>query len=318
MPAEKVTTVLGEISPEALGFCQMHEHIMLRKGVPALLDPALMADDIEKSTQELSLLRAAGGCTVVDAQPIGCGRMAAELAEASRRSGITVIASTGFHVRRFYPSEHWLFDMTETDLEKLFCREITDGMYENCDLVFSGEATKHRAGIVKAALEERGLGKTERKLFAAAAFAARCCNVPLMIHTDRDSNPLELMDYLLSCDLPPEQMIFCHLDRTMPNGNVAKTLCAEGAYLEYDTIGRFKYHSDKEEIRRIEEILDAGWVKRLLLSLDTTYRRMLSYGGDIGLNYLLQTFLPAMHNSGISEAVLERIMRKNPKEVFGS
>ena len=139
-----------------------------------------------------------------------------------------------------------------------------------------------------------------------------------MIHTDRDSNPLELMDYLLSCDLPPEQMIFCHLDRTMPNGNVAKTLCAEGAYLEYDTIGRFKYHSDKEEIRRIEEILDAGWVKRLLLSLDTTNRRMLSYGGDIGLNYLLQTFLPAMHNSGISEAVLERIMRKNPKEVFGS
>ena len=61
MIAEKVTTVLGEISPEALGFCQMHEHIMLRKGVPALLDPALMADDIEKSTQELSLLRAAGG-----------------------------------------------------------------------------------------------------------------------------------------------------------------------------------------------------------------------------------------------------------------
>ena len=59
MPAEKVTTVLGGISPEALGFCQMHEHIMLRKGVPALLDPALMADDIEKSTQELSLLRAA-------------------------------------------------------------------------------------------------------------------------------------------------------------------------------------------------------------------------------------------------------------------
>ena len=154
MPAEKVTTVLGGISPETLGFCQMHEHIMLRKGVPASLDPALMADDIEKSTQELSLLRAAGGCTVVDAQPIGCGRMAAELAEASRRSGITVIASTGFHVRRFYPSEHWLFDMTETDLEKLFCREITDGMYENCDLVFSGEATKHRAGIVKAALEE--------------------------------------------------------------------------------------------------------------------------------------------------------------------
>ena len=102
----------------------------------------------------------------------------------------------------------------------------------------------------------------------------------------------------------------------MPNGNIAKTLCAEGAYLEYDTIGRFKYHSDEEEIRRIEEILDAGWVKRLLLSLDTTNRRMLSYGGDIGLNYLLQTFLPAMHRSGISEAVLERIMCKNPKEVF--
>lgn len=121
MPAEKVTTVLGEISPEALGFCQMHEHIMLRKGVPASLDPALMADDIEKSTQELLMFRTAGGCTVVDAQPIGCGRMATELAEVSLRSGITIISSTGFHVRRFYPSGHWLFDMTEANLEKLFC-----------------------------------------------------------------------------------------------------------------------------------------------------------------------------------------------------
>lgn len=61
MPAEKVTTVLGGISPEALGFCQMHEHIMLRKGVPASLDPALMADDIEKAhrSSRCSALRAA-------------------------------------------------------------------------------------------------------------------------------------------------------------------------------------------------------------------------------------------------------------------
>ena len=80
------------------------------------------------------------------------------------------------------------------------------------------------------------------------------------------------------------------------------------SYLDYD----------EEEIRRIEEILDAGWAKQLLLSLDTTNRRMLSYGGDIGLNYLLQTFLPAMRNSGIAEAMLQRIMRKNPKEVFES
>lgn len=309
-------TVLGEIAPEALGFCQMHEHIMLRRGVPAALDSALEAEDMDKSTQELAAYRAAAGSALVDAQPIGCGRMPAELAEVSRRSGVAVIASTGFHVRCFYPAEHWLFAMRESELEELFCREIEVGMYENADRKPGGTVTQHRAGIVKAALEAGTPDRTAQRLFFAAASAARCCHVPLMIHTDKGSDPLALLDHLVSVGLDPGQMIFCHTDRTMPNGQIAKTLCREGAYLEYDTIGRFKYHSDEEEIKRIGEILDAGAEDRLLLSLDTTNRRMRSYGGSIGLDYLLGTFLPLMRGHGISAETIRRLMYENPRRVL--
>lgn len=315
MRKQRITTVLGEITPEELGFCQMHEHIMLRRGVPAALDSALEAGDVNKSAQEASAYRAAGGGALVDAQPIGCGRMPAELAEVSHRSGVSVIASTGFHVRRFYPAGHWLFEMRESKLEELFCREIEDGMYENADRKLDGTVTQHRAGIVKAALEAGMPDRTARKLFFAAASAARCCCVPLMIHTDKGSDPLALLNYLTSVGLDPGQMIFCHTDRTMPNGQIAKTLCKEGAYLEYDTIGRFKYHSDEEEIRRIGDVLD-GAEDRLLLSLDTTNRRMHSYGGSIGLDYLIRTFLPIMRGYGISTETVRRLMYENPRRAL--
>ncbi|MFR1989782.1 MAG: hypothetical protein ACLS3C_06875 [Oscillospiraceae bacterium] len=46
--------------------------------------------------QELLDYRAAGGSTIVDAQPVGCNRMTKELVQLSRDSGVQIVASTGF------------------------------------------------------------------------------------------------------------------------------------------------------------------------------------------------------------------------------
>ncbi|MCD8077756.1 MAG: phosphotriesterase [Lachnospiraceae bacterium] len=311
-----ITTVCGEIRGEQLGLCQMHEHILLRRGVPASLNPALCAEEPEKSREEVRAFAEAGGNAVVDAQPIGCGRMPSELARIAVQTGVHIVASTGFHLRRFYAEEHWLFTLSERELEELFCRELCEGMYENADVRLDGIVTDRRAGLIKTACEGDSLSETQRRLFTAAAFAARICQVPLMIHTEPLSHPLALFNDLTGLGVPPERMIFCHLDRAIPEESVAYQLCREGAYVEYDTIGRFKYHSDEKEIRLIGNLLERGFEKQLLLSLDTTRQRMLAYGGEIGLTYLLHRFLPALRRAGVSEDVLRGILAENPRRVL--
>ena len=69
-----IQSVTGILPPEALTFCQCHEHILLSKGVSWQRNHALCMEDIQKSMQELLDYRAAGGSTIVDAQPVGCNR----------------------------------------------------------------------------------------------------------------------------------------------------------------------------------------------------------------------------------------------------
>ena len=310
-------TVTGEIQADQLGFCQCHEHIMLRPGVPSELNPALRADEVEKSVQEVESYRRGGGDSLVDAQPVGCGRMPEQLRQVARRTGVHLIASTGFHLRRFYPAEHWIHRISQSRLEELFAQELTVGMYSNGDCVLGGKQTAIRAGLIKTACEGEPLSPESRRLFAAAARVGAEYGVPVMIHTERGCRPLEVFDWLCGLGLSPQRMIFCHLDRTMEGNEVALRLCREGAYAEYDTIGRPKYHSDAVEVEKILALLDAGLEKRLLLSLDTTNERMLAYGGRIGLTYLKKTFLPCLERAGVSARMLGTIMRENPARVLG-
>ena len=112
--------------------------------------------------------------------------------------------------------------------------------------------------------------------------------------------------------LDPARVLVCHADRQAddfrPHVEIAKT----GAYLEYDAIHRQKYHDDASEIRLILHMLEKGHRNRLLLSLDTTAARLHHYGGEIGLPYLIETFLPALSRAGVSAADIRQITHTNP------
>ena len=248
----------------------------------------------------------------MDAQPIGCGRMPEELARISQETGVHIVASTGFYLQRFYPEGHWLYTCSERQLEELFCSELSYAMYENADNALKGPVVKRRAGLIKTACEGETLSPLSKKLFTAAVNASLACDAAIMIHTEAGSKPLALFSFLTGLGVSPERLIFCHLDRAIPEETVAHQLCSEGAFVEHDTIGRFKYHSDEEELRLILNLLNGGYQDNLLLSLDTTNQRMMSYGGSIGLTYLLKQFLPALSRAGVPEEVLCTITMKNP------
>ena len=305
-------SVLGKISSEALGFCQCHEHLMISKGRSYTINKALCLDDYQKTLTELLMFKKAGGSMIVDAQPIGCNRMAAELELLSGESGVPIIASTGFHKMIFYPDNHWIFQLTEEEVYQIFLHELVVGMYIDCNLTHPKESINAKAGIIKTALDICGLSPQYEKLFRAAVEASKISGAPLMVHIEQNADPLALVDFLKRSGANLNKTIFCHMDRACADITIHKKVCDEGIYMEYDTIGRFKYHSDEKEIEIFKEMIFSGYEDQLLFSLDTTRERLKSYTpGAIGLDYIIQTFIPLLRKAGISKEQIQKISHVN-------
>ena len=302
----KIAAVLGDISPGVLGFCQSHEHLSITGSI----------DDPKKNTAELKLYHNAGGRAIVDAQPVGCGRESGLLSRISKESAVHIIASTGFHKLSFYPENHWIRSSSEEELTELFIHELKQGMYLDGNIDFPKRQDSARAGQIKTALDTEGLSSRYQKLFTAAVQAAKDAGCAVMVHIEKNSDPLELAAFFAKQGIKGERLIFCHLDRAIADINIHKDICEQGIYLEYDTIARPKYHDDEKEISIILEMVKAGYGNRILLSLDTTRERLRSYGGTPGLTYILDVFIPLLLKRGLSETHIRSFFTENPARVF--
>lgn len=314
---KNIMTVTGPIPANNLGFCQCHEHIMLCRGTPFEIHPALCMDDTEKSMSEVIRYHSAGGSSLVDAQPGGCGRMERELYDISLNTGVHIIASTGFHKLSFYPAAHWIRTFDEKALLDFFIHEISTGMYCHIDDAPLQTSTGIKAGMVKAALDLEGLTPSYRTLFTAAAKAAILTDLPFMVHIEPGADAESLLCFLLDLGLNPSRILFCHMDRKILSAGKYLQLLEKGINLEFDTIGRFKYHDDADEINCIQQLADAGCLNQVLLSLDTTRTRMKSYTPEgIGLDYIIRVFLPELKSRGFTDTQIKQLTIENCKHIF--
>ena len=309
----KIQTVCGEIRPDQLGYCQMHEHIFVRHTPAAVSNPALCFDNEEKSIKELQDYYSNGGRTIIDAQPWSAGRDIRVLARLSQASGVQIVASTGYHLLIFYSTDHWIHFADMHQLTDLFIRELTTGAEcQNLKII----TPDLRAGIVKAAIPAEGPVGRYEILLRSAAQAAAVTGVPLLIHTEKGKNAIPAVQVCKEEGMQTERIVICHADRQAENLVYHEAIAETGVYLDYDTIHRLAYHDDQQECVLISHMIGAGYGNRLLLSLDTTAKRLRSYGGGIGLDYILTTFLDQLKTFGVSAENLQLMVNENPMRVF--
>jgi phosphotriesterase-related protein len=287
-----IRTVTGDISSEALGFTHCHEHLFTGRIEGVELEERLLIDSYRNSRKEARAFRRLGGRAIVDAQPFG-----------------------GFHTSRFYPRDSWVNTAGTDEIADLFISEIVEGMYEydpaNPFKVQSGI----RAGIIKIATGERGLTPLYEKIFRAAVKAHRITGAPIITHTELAQFGHEQAVLLTEAGVSPEHIIISHMDRVIDVDSNAR-LAEMGVFLEYDTIARFKYHSDEDELSFIGEMVAQGFGDRILLGMDTTRERMKAYGGEIGLDYIMATFLPMLTATGLESRYAEGFMIGNPRRAL--
>ena len=304
-----IMTVNGPIPASEMGFTHMHEHLYVADTPAAAKNPALRIDDEARSLEELMRFRQAGGRTIVDCQPVGAGRDIFALRRMGEAGGVHIVSVTGYHMPMFYPEGHWIFTECAEALRDRFLRELVEG-------VPGPEGARAFPGAVKAAIGRDGPeGRFGTCLRAAAGAAARA-KTPLILHTECGAGAVEAAGICESEGLDPARLAVCHVDRQAADYAPHEAVARTGAYLEYDTIARHRYHDDASEVALIRHMLDRGHGRRLLMSLDTTAARMTAYGGAPGLDYVLKRFVPMLAGAGVSGADIAAMTLENPRRLF--
>lgn len=264
-------------------------------------------EDYNKSVEELLNYRFAGGVSIVDCQPGGFGRMEKCLRNASLESGVSIIAVTGFHKLDFAENPSFFHESDVDILTQRFINEIETGMMDG------EEQLDCRAGLIKCAVtHDYDTEAVYRKLFEAASNAAMETGASIIVHMDPDADVFKTIDIFEGYGVDTRKIILCHLDRVRYDISYHLEAASSGVFLEYDTINRTKYHNDEHEIKLIEKMIAKGYVDNLLLSMDTTNKRLKSYGAEFGLDYILVEFVEKLKKSGIDAKTIERIMKNNP------
>ncbi|MEZ5366219.1 MAG: hypothetical protein R2748_28750 [Bryobacterales bacterium] len=125
-----VQTVIGPVSPSALGLTLMHEHVVtdLRDIADRRPEDYDREDAIAVSLPHLAELREAGAETLVEPTPLHIGRDLEALRALSLRTGLRIVGSTGIYgaaEHRFVPD--YARKETAEQLAERYLREIADG-----------------------------------------------------------------------------------------------------------------------------------------------------------------------------------------------
>ncbi|MBE0480262.1 MAG: phosphotriesterase, partial [Dehalococcoidia bacterium] len=192
----QVQTVLGPIVPEELGFTLMHEHLIC--GHPSSLEPLRaneLEDVVELCVDSLEEARSYGLETLVDATPIDLGRDVELLRRVSSKTGVNIIAATGFYMET--PDSPYREKLTSPEgFYEILMREISIGI----------EGTGIKAGVIKVGTGNGSISEYESNILKAAARAQKETGVPIITHTESGTMGPEQADLLLSEGAEPSRV----------------------------------------------------------------------------------------------------------------
>ncbi|MDQ3700249.1 MAG: hypothetical protein M3442_04935 [Chloroflexota bacterium] len=340
MAPREVITVQGPVPAAALGQTMAHEHVFfdLRcyfsqsdddpdgalaaapvvterlwwlRAHPMNSRANLVHADLETAVAEVGAFASAGGGTLVDVTTTGIAPHPLGLAEVARRTGVHIVAGTGFYTGPSYVAQ---FGDWSTD-------QFTDHMRRELEEGIGG--TSVRAGMIG----ELGIADpplpVELRVVAAAARLQQERDYAVTLHPAwGPEGALRAARVAEDAGLDPRRTSICHLDNRLRDDlALFKELAARGFYLNLDCFGRELYYphvnaqlpSDAERIRTLIGVLDAGYADRLLLAQDICFTHELVCHGGHGYAHVLRTVRPRLLRSGVEPTTIETLLVQNPR-----
>jgi phosphotriesterase-related protein len=311
VPEGQVITVTGPRPVSTLGVVDAHDHLLIDS--PGM--PGQGFADVARSTEEARDGVASGITTLVEMTPIGLGRNPAGLRAISEASGLAVIAASGFHRDAHYPAGSWVYDAPVELLRDRIVSDLTLGMHPADWHDPSLPLDEARAGAIKGGASYHHISTAERRRLEAIGAASAATGAAVLVHTEIGTAAHEIVDLLESAGATTDRIALAHLDRN-PDWELHAEVAARGVTLEYDTLGRTKYHPDSVVLDLIERVAAAGHLDRLVLGLDLGARSYLrAYDGGPGMRYLMTTFVPRLRRR-LGDDAVARILIANPARLY--
>lgn len=311
-----ITSVLGELPDEHLGPTDCHDHLLIRGGLPIVVEPDFRLDSVDAAIAETRELQAAGGAAIVDCMPLGVGRDAAGLVAVARATGLIVIAATGFHKDQYYTADHWAREYDVDQITGLVVSEFDEGMERTG---YGGpfvERIAARPGVIKVATSASGPTLLEEKLLRAVGAAAVATGLPVITHTEDEKAADAQLSALDREGLPPHRVILSHMDRHSGPDELAR-LCSTGTTVCLDWLGRLDRRPDEVVVQLVAGLLAHGHGDRVVLGQDLARRQYWhAYDGGPGLEHLFTTVVPLMRAAGLSDADIDTVMVETPRRAF--
>jgi phosphotriesterase-related protein len=233
----------------------------------------------------------------------------------SEATGVPVIAASGYHRDAHYPPGHWVHEASVETLADRILRDIRDGMHPRDWLEPSSPLDPARAGAIKGGASYHHVTASERRRLEAIAIASVETGAPVLVHTEVGTFGHEIVDLFEAAGVRTDRLLLAHLDRN-PDPELHAEIASRGVTLEYDTIGRTKYHPDAVVLDLIEKVVAAGHLERIVLGLDLGRRDYFrAHGGGPGMRYLMATFVPRLRRR-LGDACTDQLLVANPARAF--
>ena len=337
-----VTTVTGPIDASQIGVCLSHEHILndvsswwhptsslgldpeefARKkvGIENLWDlkhdpfgnrDNLRLDDVDLAVEEVARFAALGGRTIIEATGLSIGRDLAGLKAVSERTGVQIVAGTGFYLEASQPES--IASSTPEQLAELIVTDLREGE----DGV--------RPGIIGEIGVSDRFTDAERRSLSAACLAQRRTGLPMQVHLPgwfRRGD--EVLDVVESHGVDPARVVLCHMNPSGADQAYQRRLMDRGAWVQYDMVGAELFYadqgvqctSDEEDAQRLAALVRDGYGRRLLVSSDIFIKSLLRRFGGPGYAHVLQYFVPRLRRQGLTDADVDQLLVGNPRALF--
>jgi phosphotriesterase-related protein len=339
-----VQTVRGPVAVDDLGITLTHEHLLndvsswWTRSPSRGLDPDefaaaplsedllwdlrqdpfgnranLALDDVAVASEELSRFAALGGGTVVETTGWGIGRDLAGLREISERTGVHVVAGTGFYLDSSHP----------VDVVALGADGVTDRIL--ADLRDGEDGV--RPGIIGEIGVSADFTPAEQVSLRGALAAQAETGLPVQVHLPGWLRLAgTVLDLVESVGADATKVVLCHMNPSGEDVDYQQAVMDRGAWVQYDMIGMEVYYadqgvqcpSDDENAAHLARLVRRGYGPRLLLSQDVFVKSLLRRHGGPGYAHLLQYFAPRLRRHGLDEAQVLSLMTDNPRCLFGS
>ena len=311
-----VRTVLGDIAPADLGITAAHEHLWCDQRLcrdPTFPRPQnkMLLNDLEMVVDEVGWFTRAGGRAIVEVTVAGWKRDVGKLAEIARRTGIHVVATSGYYVESCHPA--FVAEADIAELEDALVREMTEG----------ADGTTIRPGLLKAATSRPLIEDVEERCTRAVARAHHRTGAAITTHTsggirfhiDGGNAGDQFLRIFEEEGVDPNRVIIGHCDENADVRQLA-SLMRQGAYVEFDVLGKSHWLLDETRVDLVVELVDRGFANRLLLATDRNRVHELHVGGGPGYDHVLARFVPRLKERGIDEPTLDLMLVRNPAEIF--